>query len=183
MKFAALTLNILAVLVLVWGLTGVASITGSRIPSLRVPQVEVKPLAEKSMQEQADTLKALQVLRTLTARQDTRPYASTQSLIALPAYETLSLQSRSLPQRKLTLLVDDKAGYAAMIDGVLVSKGQRLDAGGRVVSINERQVVIAERSGRQILKLPVNSLRVGTLRTSRARDGDSSAPSMRGRGQ
>lgn len=183
LKFAAITLNALAVLVLVWGLTGVASITGSRIPSLRVPVVEVKPLAETSMQEQADTVKALQVLRTLTNRQDARSNASTQSLIALPVSETLSLKNRSLPQRKLTLLVDDTFGYMAMIDGVLVGKGQRLDAGGRVVSINERQVVIAELSGRQTLQLPVTSLRVGTLRTSRARNGDSPALLMRGPGQ
>jgi hypothetical protein len=53
-----------------------------------------------------------------------------------------------LPERELTLIVSgDKP--TAMVDGKLVSEGDRLPRGGRVIKIGERSVWVQEHQGRR----------------------------------
>jgi hypothetical protein len=167
MKYAAITLNALATLVLIWALTGLFTMTGSRMPHNRWSVPEVKLLADNDIEGQNQTLKALDVLSkvsTIETRKEKTYSASLQALIALPVSTALDPSNQPLPQRRINILMKDDTGYAAMIDGVLVRSGQLLEAQGRVLSVSEGQVVVSEKRGKQTLTLPVDSLRVGALR-------------------
>ena len=168
MKYAALLLNAFAVLMLVWGLTGVASFTGARAPQLRLPAVELKPMADKDLLEQGDILKALQAIGRLDASPLPVRGASHPELVSQPAPGAPGSGGPLMPQRRVTLLVDGPDGYVAMIDGQLVRAGQRLSAGGKVTGFQGTQILVQEKNGRQTLSVPLDGLRVGTLRAPHA---------------
>jgi hypothetical protein len=168
MKYAAITLNTLAVLVLIWVLTGLIAMTGSRLPQGRWSVPEVKPLTDNDVDGQSETLQSLKVLNAVSAKEVPAEKSSStplSGLIALPASTAQDAKNRALPQRQVTLLMKDDSGFSAMVDGVLVRSGQLLEREGRVLSVSEGQVIVAEKNGKQTLTVSVDSLRVGALRT------------------
>ena len=164
MKYAALLLNAAALLLLGWTLTGVISLMGGRIPLVRPPMIELKPLVDKYVQEQADSMVALQTLNGLKIRNEKMGGAPDPSLVALPAPGTPGSEGTLMPERQLTLLAHTADESVAVVDGRLVRGGQRVSGGGRIGGIRESKVMVSEKTGRQTLAVPLESLRVGTLR-------------------
>ena len=165
MKYAALLLNGLAILLLGWGLYGVLQLTQARTPSVRPVMTELSPLPAALRTDQtrvAEAFDAMARVQAQTARVGTDP----QGLIALPLPGSDVVGSVQLPRRSLSLHLDDLAAetQSVVIDGRLARKGTRLEGGGRVVSVQPNEAVVTERLGRQTLTLPSGELRVGTLR-------------------
>jgi hypothetical protein len=167
-KYAALLLNTLALGLLAWALAGVTSVVGGRSAPSRMPMVEVKPLPDKDVQEQASIMTALQAINSLRTRGDQTSSYSTAGLIAQPAPGAPGTDGPLLPERKVTMVMHSADGAVAVVDGHLVRSGQRLGDGGRIGAIREDRLVVAEKNGRQTMKLPVDGLRVGTLRATNA---------------
>lgn len=166
MKYAALLLNTLALALLAWALAGVASVMGGRTAQVRPSLVEVKPLPEKDVQEQASIMTALQAINSLSARGAQSPSYSQMALITQPAPGAPGSDGPLMPERKVTMLMHSADGATAVVDGKLVRSGQRIAEGGRIGSIREDKLVVSEKNGRQTMSLPMDSLRVGTLRAA-----------------
>lgn len=165
MKYAALLLNGLAILLLGWGLYGVFQLTQAHAPSVRPLTIELAPLPVALRNEQArvvESFGAMSRIQTQTFRAGTDP----QSLIALPVPGSDVVGSVQMPRRSLSLHLDDLAAetQSVVIDGRLARQGARLEGGGRVVRVRPNEAVVTERLGRQTLTLPAGEMRVGTLR-------------------
>lgn len=168
MKYAALLLNTLALALLAWALAGVASVMGGRTASVRPSLVEVKPLPEKDVQEQASIMTALNAINSLAARGAQAPSYNQMALIAQPAPGAPGSDGPLMPERRVTMLMHSADGATAVVDGRLVRSGQRIAEGGRIGAIREDKLVVTEKNGRQTMSLPMDRLRVGTLRASDA---------------
>lgn len=165
MKYAALFLNGLAILLLGWGLYGVFQLTQSRTPSVRPLTMELSPLPLALRNDQArvvDAFGAMSRIQTQTASAGTDP----QRLIALPVPGSDVVGSVQMPRRSLSVHLDNLGSetQSVVIDGHLARQGTRLDGGGRVVRVRPNAAVVTERLGRQTLVLPADEIRVGTLR-------------------
>ena len=165
MKYAALFLNGLAILLLGWGLYGVFQLTQARATSVRPVMTELAPLPLALRTDQArvaDAFDAMARVQAQAARAGTDP----QGLIALPLPGSEVVGSVQMPRRSLSLHLDDLAAerQSVVIDGQLARRGTRLEGGGRVVRVDSNEAVVTERLGRQKLTLPSDELRVGTLR-------------------
>ncbi len=165
MKFAALFLNGLAILLLGWGLYGVIQLSQARTPTLRPIVSELAPLPPALRNEQSrvvDAFDAMARVQAQAARAGTDPLG----LIALPVPGSEVVGSVQMPRRSLSLHLDDLSAetQSVVIDGRLLRQGARLDGGGRVVRVRPNEAVVVERLGRQTLTLPEGELRVGTLR-------------------
>ena len=165
MKYAALFLNGLAILLLGWGLYGVFQLTQARATSVRPVMTELAPLPLALRTDQArvaDAFDAMARVQAQAARAGTGP----QGLIALPLPGSEVVGSVQMPRRSLSLHLDDLAAekQSVVIDGQLARRGTRLEGGGRVVRVDSNEAVVTERLGRQKLTLPSDELRVGTLR-------------------
>ncbi|UCV00904.1 hypothetical protein [Acidovorax radicis] len=165
MKFAALFLNGLAILLLGWGLYGVIQLSQARTPTLRPIVSELAPLPPALRNEQSrvvDAFDAMARVQAQAARAGTDPLG----LIALPVPGSEVVGSVQMPRRSLSLHLDDLSAetQSVVIDGRLVRQGARLDGGGRIVRVRPNEAVVVERLGRQTLTLPEGELRVGTLR-------------------
>lgn len=165
MKYAALLLNGLAILLLGWGLYGVSQLTQAHAPSVRPLTIELAPLPVALRNEQArvvESFGAMSRIQTQAFRAGTDP----QSLIALPVPGSDVVGSVQMPRRSLSLHLDDLAAetQSVVIDGRLARQGARLEGGGRVVRVRPNEAVVTERLGRQTLTLPAGEMRVGTLR-------------------
>lgn len=168
MKYAALLLNTLALGLLAWALAGLTSVMGGRSAPSRMPVVEVKPLPEKDVQEQAAIMTALQAINSLRTRGDQASSYSIAGLIAQPVPGAPGTDGPLLPERKVTMVMHSAEGAVAVVDGRLVRSGQRIGDGGRIGAIREDKLVVTEKNGRQTMKLPIDGLRVGTLRAADA---------------
>ncbi|MDP3226536.1 MAG: hypothetical protein Q8N13_00990 [Acidovorax sp.] len=165
MKYAALLLNGLAILLLGWGLYGVFQLTQARTPSVRPLTMELSPLPLALRNDQArvvDAFGAMSRIQTQTASAGTDP----QRLIALPVPGSDVVGSVQMPRRSLSVHLDNLGAetQSVVIDGHLARQGTRLDGGGRVVRVRPNEAVVTERLGRQTLVLPADEMRVGTLR-------------------
>ena len=165
MKYAALLLNGLAILLLGWGLYGVFQLTQARTPSVRPMAMELSPLPLALRNDQArvvDAFGAMSRIQTQTASAGTDP----QRLIALPVPGSDVVGSVQMPRRSLSVHLDNLGAetQSVVIDGHLARQGTRLDGGGRVVRVRPNEAVLTERLGRQTLVLPTDEMRVGTLR-------------------
>ncbi|MFN3437368.1 MAG: hypothetical protein ACK41V_06730 [Acidovorax sp.] len=165
MKYAALLLNGLAILLLGWGLYGVFQLTQARTPSVRPLAMELSPLPLALRNDQArvvDAFGAMSRIQTQTASAGTDP----QRLIALPVPGSDVVGSVQMPRRSLSVHLDNLGAetQSVVIDGHLARQGTRLDGGGRVVRVRPNEAVLTERLGRQTLVLPTDEMRVGTLR-------------------
>jgi len=165
MKYAALLLNGLAILLLGWGLYGVFQLTQARTPSVRPLAMELSPLPLALRNDQArvvDAFGAMSRIQTQTASSGTDP----QRLIALPVPGSDVVGSVQMPRRSLSVHLDNLGAetQSVVIDGHLARQGTRLDGGGRVVRVRPNEAVLTERLGRQTLVLPTDEMRVGTLR-------------------
>lgn len=165
MKYAALLLNGLAILLLGWGLYGVFQLTQARTPSVRPLTMELSPLPLALRNDQArvvDAFGAMSRIQTQTASAGTDP----QRLIALPVPGSDVVGSVQMPRRSLSVHLDNLGAetQSIVIDGHLARQGTRLDGGGRVVRVRPNEAVVTERLGRQTLVLPADEMRVGTLR-------------------
>ena len=165
MKYAALFLNGLAILLLGWGLYGVFQLTQASAPSIRPLTMELAPLPASLRNDQArvvDAFDALSRIQSQASRAGTDPLA----LIALPVPGSDVVGSVQMPRRSMSLHLDDLAAetQAVVIDGQLARHGARLQGGGRVVRVHPNEAWVTERLGRQKLTLPEDELLVGTLR-------------------
>ncbi len=165
MKYAALLLNGLALLLLGWGLYGVVQLSQARTPSIRPMTTELAPLPPALRKDQArvaDAFGAMERIQAQASSAGTDPLG----LIALPVPGSEVVGSVQMPRRSLSLHLDDLAidRQSVVIDGQLTRQGARLEGGGRVVRVKPTEAVVTERLGRQTLTLPSGELRVGTLR-------------------
>lgn len=165
MKYAALLLNGLAVLLLGWGLYGVYQLSQARTPSVRPLTIEMSPLPAALRTDQArvaEAFGAMSRIQAQTATAGTDP----QRLIAQPLPGSDVVGSVQMPRRSLSVHLDDLGAerQSVVIDGQLARQGARLEGGGRVVQVRPSGAVVTERLGRQTLTLPQGDLRVGTLR-------------------
>ncbi|MBV8619548.1 MAG: hypothetical protein JOY84_11850 [Curvibacter sp.] len=168
MKYAALCLNTLALILLAWGLYGIAGLVGARLPSSRLPAVELRPLPDKALADQKQVNSTLDTLAQFADRQAFAREANEMTLLAVPPLGTPGAGGPSMPRREVTLLARTSDGEIAVVDGRLVRKGARLADGGRLSRLTEDSVVVTEKQGRQTLSLPLEQLRVGTLRAPNA---------------
>lgn len=165
MKYAALFLNGLAVLLLGWGVYGVLQLSNARAPSARPLAVELTPLPVALRTDQArvvDAFGAMSRIQAQASSTGTDPLV----LIALPMPGSDVVGSVQMPRRSLSLHLDDLAAetQSVVIDGRLARQGSRLAEGGRVARVGPNEALVVERLGRQTLTLPTGELRVGTLR-------------------
>lgn len=168
MKYAALTMNAVALLLLgwvAWGLVQWVLPGPARGPVLRAPPMELTPLAGPLRAEQERLADVVDMLQRLPLQAGARAGA-TRPLIATPAPGSQVADSLQMPRRSLSLHLDDLAmqTQAVVVDEQLARQGSRLGEGGRVAAIKPQQVIVSERLGLQTLTLPEDSLRVGTLR-------------------
>lgn len=169
MKYAALTLNALALLLVGYALFGIYSLLAQRPPVSRLPVVELKPLPERALTEGqvADTLDAISLL---VRRTQPGQAVGGQKLLAIatPGLPGATASGTSMPQREVTMLVHSNDAVAAVIDNRLVRVGTLLPEGGQVLAISTNHVVVREHNGSQTLTVPFERLRVGTLRANDA---------------
>ena len=172
MKYAALILNVLALALLSWGLVGISNLAGTRVPASRMPSVELKPLPEEQWRQQAAVSEALSILQASRAAPATQ-----EGLLALPAVQPqsthietaaaapspLMLPEQPRPDPVVTLVLKDEHGYSAENDGRKVRAGDRLSQGVVVREISMNQIVLAEGRQRQVLPIPLESLRIQGL--------------------
>lgn len=165
MKYAALLLNGLAVLLLGWVLYGVLQLGKPRSPNLRPAMMELNPLPSGLDNNQVGFTEALGTMSKLQAQ--TSPTAiPVEQLLPLPAPGVNVAESIQMPKRSLSLHLENLANntQSVTIDGRLAQRGTRLENGGRVSQIRGHGAVVTEKLGRQTLVLPMPELRVGTLR-------------------
>ncbi len=165
MKYAALLLNGLAVLLLGWVLYGVVQLGQPRSSGLRPAMVELHPLPTNLDGTQvgfADAVGTMTQLKTKTSYSE----ISVEELLPLPAPGVDLTDSLQMPKRSLSLHLENLVNntQSVTIDGRLAQRGTRLDDGGRVSQIRPHSAVVTEQLGRQTLALPIPELRVGTLR-------------------
>lgn len=165
MKYAALLLNGLAVLLLGWGLYGVVQLAQVRGPAVRPVAMELASLPSALQTDQARVAEALGAMSRLQA-QASRQGRDAQNLLALPAPGSELVGSVQMPVRALSVHLDNLSteSQTVVIDGHLVQRGSRLGQGGRVSRVRSNEAVVTEQLGRQTLTIPVKELRVGTLR-------------------
>ncbi len=170
MKYAALLLNALALMLLGWGLFALYGLLTPRAPVARVPMVELGSPPPRAATDRKQVAATLDAIAQINQRMHTLAPVSDRPLVAVPALGTPGAEGPTMPQRSVTMLMRQGDGYVAMVDDRLVRQGDRLDGGGRVLKIDRSQVVVRETSGRQTLTIPVDRLRVGTLRSAAAPD-------------
>ncbi|PJI97096.1 hypothetical protein CLU85_1864 [Acidovorax sp. 69] len=165
MKYAALLLNGLAILLLGWGLYGVLQLTRAHTPSVRPVTTELAPLPAALRNDQARVVDAFGAMSRIQ-KQASSAGTDPSRLIALPLPGSDVVGSVQMPRRSLSLHLDDLAAetQSVVIDGHLARQGARLEGGGRVARLRPNEAVVTERLGRQTLTLPAGELRVGTLR-------------------
>ena len=168
MKYAALTLNALAVVLLGWGLVGVYTLLTQRTPQARVPVVELKTLPARAVTDRQQVALTLDAIGRINDRMRALAPVAERALVTVPALGTPGAVGPTMPVRTVTMLVQQDNEFVAMIDDQLVRPGARLAGGGRVLKIDRNQVVVREASGQQTLSVPVDGLRVGTLRSLNA---------------
>lgn len=165
MKYAALLLNGLAVLLLGWVLYGVAQLGQPRGAGLRPPMIELNPLPTGLDSNQAGFAEMLGTMSQLQTKTRS-PEVSIEQLLPLPAPGVNVVDSIQMPKRSLSLHLENLANdtQSVTIDGRLAQRGTRLAEGGRVSQIRTHGAVVTEQLGRQTLALPISELRIGTLR-------------------
>jgi hypothetical protein len=173
MKYAALTLNALALLLVGYALFGVYSALRQPGSASRVPGVQLRTLPERTVSN-ADVTATSEAITRLNERTYGGRAVGGLDLIAV-APRSSSAQSAlpgaaiaSMPARNVTMLIQSNGVRTAMIDNQLVRSGAALVGGGRVTSISADRVQVREANGSQTLRLPVDRLRVGTLRSENA---------------
>lgn len=168
MKYAAIVLNALAALLLGWGAAGIYTLLAQRPAQVRPAVVELKPLPPTAVTDRQQVEGTLAAIGRINAALQTMGTAGSRALVAEPAPGTPGAVGPVMPQRTVTLLMQQGDGYVAMIDDQLVRQGALLRGGGRVIQIGPDKVVVRETTGRQTLSVPVGQLRVGTLRSAEA---------------
>lgn len=165
MKYAALVLNVVAMLLLGWAFYGVMQLARAHTMPARPPVLELPVLPPELVQEQLKISEAFDALSSIQA-QTAETDISGQSLIALPAPGRPIEGSMQMPERSLSVYLEEIGTQAesVVIDGHLLKKGSLLHEGGRIIQVRPNEVLISEHVGRQKLALPIGELRVGTLR-------------------
>lgn len=165
MKYAALVLNCVAVLLLGWALYGVVQLAQVRTTAVRAPVLELAPLSSDLGTDQIRAAEAFDAMSRIQSQAFARA-SNPQTLIALPAPGRPIEGSVQMPERSMSLYLENLGAetQSVVIDGRLLRKGARLADGGRLVEVKPNVVFITERVGRQKLALPATDLRVGTLR-------------------
>lgn len=165
MKYAALILNVVALALLGWTLYVVIHLMQARTSGRQLPALEMAPLPEALRSDKLQVTAAFDAIARIQNRAPVS-VADAGTLIALPAPGQKLEGSVHMPERSLSLHLDNLAAetQSVVIDGHLLRQGARLEGGGKVVRVEPNQVLVAERLGRQKLTLPLDQLRVGTLR-------------------
>ncbi len=167
MKYAALILNALALLLLGWVLYGVLQLSGVRTPpTVRPITMDLTPLPPATLAEQGKVAEALDAMRRMAPGNEVVKTASASDLLAVPAPGTPQVGSVQMPQRSMSLHLENvlTSKQTVVIDNRLVQRGDRLVEGGRVLRVSPNEATVSEKEGKQTLKLPVDDMRVGTLR-------------------
>lgn len=170
MKYAALMLNALALMLLGWGLFALYGLLTPRVPQARVAMVELAPLPARAATDRQQVADTLDAIARINERMRTLAPVSARPMVAVPALGTPGSVGPTMPRRSVTMVVRQGNEFVAMVDDQLVRQGDRLRNGGKVVKIDSSQVVIREGSGLQTLSMPVDRLRVGTMRSTQAPD-------------
>lgn len=162
MKHVALVLNALAALLLVWAVQGVVPLMRGPSTWVRPPAMELPALAPASNLDPSVVQSALQMMARLTLAS---PVVA-QPLIGQPLPGSDVVGSLQMPGRSLSLHLTDLGAEAqtVVIDGRLVRQGATLADGGLVARIGPDRVEVSEKLGQQVLKLPTDQVRIGTLR-------------------
>lgn len=165
MKYAALILNGVAVVLLGWTVYAVVQLAQARTPTVRGPVMELMPLVPALRTDPSRVLQAFSAMERVQLQASTQG-APPQTLITLPAPGRAIEGSVQMPERSLSLHLDNLGAETqkVVIDGHLVHQGAQLDNGGRVAHVKPNEVLVTEQLGRQTLALPLSELRVGTLR-------------------
>lgn len=166
MKYAALVLNTSALLLLGWVLYGVLQLTGLHASSVRPVMIELAPLSPVTLAEQSKVAEALEAMRRMAPGKEVVKTASVIGLLSVPAPGTQQIGSLQMPQRSMSLHLEDvlTRKQIVVIDSHLVQLGDRLVDGGLVLRVNPNEAIVSETDGKQILMLPLEDMRVGTLR-------------------
>ncbi|MDD5333132.1 MAG: hypothetical protein PHS32_05240 [Rhodoferax sp.] len=165
MKYFALVLNGVAIVVLGWGLGGVVDLLGDKtrqVAPLALP--EMRPITQDALAAQQETVAALEKISAVDGARAPAQDQAGAHLVTLPPAGAPGSDGPQLPSRHLNLLARMANEEVAVIDGNIVRKGQLLPQGGRVLHIKPSQVTVQETKGKQDLKVDIGGLRVGTLR-------------------
>jgi len=165
MKYAALCLNGRAIIFLGWGLWGVTQVSAFRAPLLRPVSAELAPLSLSAQTEQARVADAVDAMTRMAAGPVARQVQGGE-LLSLPMPGTEVVGSVQMPERSMSMHLESIAAerQTVMIDNRLVRNGAHLDGGGRLVQVVPNEAMVREKVGKQTLKLPLDDIRVGTLR-------------------
>ncbi len=166
MKYAALFLNVLGLVVLGWMFS---ILTQKQIGSRLPPRLEDVPTKQiTTTQNDVETAQRLLTVADHLSHEMRPPtLVSLGPVIAQPVIALKNGDDYTPPQRTLSLLLEGKDGLRAMIDGQLVREGDTLPHSGRVTRIEPERVIITEARGKQILTVPVAQIRIGSLHTGR----------------
>lgn len=167
MKYVALTLQTLALLLVGYALFGLYGLSQRTLANRPSAAVTLRPLPERAAVD-GGVVATLDAIGQLGARARAARAAGGGAglpLLALAPPGTPGAVGPAMPQRDVTMLLQGDAGPLAMIDDRLVGVGARLPGGGRVLSIGRDQVLVRETQGRQTLSVPIDRLRVGVLRS------------------
>lgn len=173
MKYTALCLEAIIVLVLAWTCYALVTIANTRSASSRVPVAELRPTVAKPMVDEKQISATLRTIAQFSERRDYGP----RDLVALAPRSVLSAagvrivsDGPTMPERELTVRMQSDTGQTAVIDGQLVRLGSSLPQGGKVLFMQPGSVVIQESNGRQTLRTPTERMSIGTLRAPDASD-------------
>ena len=166
MKYAALFLNVLGLLILGWMFS---ILTQKSLTHRLPPRLEETPVTQVSTtQKDVDTAQSLLSMADHLSREMHPPtLISLGPVIAQPVAASGNSDRYIPPQRVLSLLLEGKDGPRATIDGQLVREGDALPHAGRVTRIEPDRVIITEAHGKQTLRVPVEQIRIGSLYTKR----------------
>lgn len=167
MKYTALWLEAVIVVILAWTGYALVTIANTRGASSRVPAAELRATAVKPTVDEQQINATLRTIAQFAQRRDYGP----RDLVALAPRSVVSasgarvvVDGPTMPERELTVRMQSDAGQLAVIDGQLVRVGASLPQGGRVLFMPPGSVVIQERNGRQTLRTPTERMGIGTLR-------------------
>jgi len=178
MKYAAIILNVLGILILGFAismLTRPGVLRPVRTLSLEAPALKNDDAKQLSSTRQSlaslEQLKSVLTGSTADSNQPLIAQISTRSennnASALASSNSQGNGTSALPeQRRLTLLLESSEGRRAVIDGRLVGAGDHLPDGSKVLGLQDDRVILLEKKKQQTLTLPLSQLRVGTLSRS-----------------
>ena len=163
MKYFAIGLHALAIVILVWVLAFFLRPKSVPIPPVqagRAAPVSTPEVLKKDADTAAQALVSLTLLSDQLGRLPGVQIEPARLLGLMPVRDLSASALRIMPKRHLTLVLQSRLEPRAMIDGRLVKTGDTLPDNGRVTEINTDRVVLVERYGTQTLTMATGRARL-----------------------